>query len=986
MPSAPARRSLVGRADLLQLLHHGASRASPLAAALGYDSRPPDPVRPRRSPGQAGPSQTILADGLVPTATQNCRQPMFGAAWLPHPDAAPALADPPTATPPPPGAPLQAADWLAAPGAPLPAAPPPIVPRQRLLPVLQRLLSRPVMAGVDVPRLTQQLARCELPAELPRQARPRVATRITLVLDLAGALGYYRADLHALARWLDKHPDLRPHRICVPSEADDPLAGWDDWRVANTADPSPKRNRQQPWWWPASDEQFLLVSDLGLATATPHRRAGPAWAGWCRWLQHMARSGAQVQVCSPVPLRAPPAAAFDVARLPVLHWSAAAPLRSQPLMQGAAHHTAARRALTQALLARLACAPWIDSTVLRQVRLTLPGAADAGLEHLVWADPRLVGGSLGRRLGAPAQPQAREAFSALPTATQLQLLALLHDHYCRFSQPLQHMHALAWMSRASAQAQVDERAACDLQLALAFTRSLTQHADALQGVPKAELSLALSGWVLAADAHEQQHPLLRERFDALRAAWEHLHPQSTPLPVPAGLEPGYLAAKGASEPPRPRWLVYDARSGNVMLSPQPAQPGQGLLHSQPVIAHNIDIAWTGATRREVLRLDAVGDATQPLALPTPHRPTGRMLHLRSEAGEWHLGAIARPRGVLAWSMGLQGLALRGAPLGPLALNAGPSDIQLWPAPTGHADQALRLVVPGQASSHPGVRFGVDEVHGLWLDLHVGDATQRLRWISPGEFWMGSPDDELGRDDDEGPRHRARLNQGFWLADSPCTQQFWLALTDANPSYFKGDDRRPVEQVSWDDVQSALAKLDRALPPGVTAGLPTEAQWEYATRAGSITAFNLGQNLDDSQANLGASTCPVKEYPPNAWGLFDCHGQVDEWCADGMRTYAEVTDPVGYLLDPEGPAGPGVHRVMRGGAWSVGARGARSAYRAADPPGGRDRGLGFRFALRSTSPEGPEGPSSPGTGRLSDGPEARPPARRDAARRTKKSPR
>ncbi|TAN50525.1 MAG: formylglycine-generating enzyme family protein, partial [Methylococcaceae bacterium] len=133
-------------------------------------------------------------------------------------------------------------------------------------------------------------------------------------------------------------------------------------------------------------------------------------------------------------------------------------------------------------------------------------------------------------------------------------------------------------------------------------------------------------------------------------------------------------------------------------------------------------------------------------------------------------------------------------------------------------------------------------HGIFADFTVatphGSAGQRLRWIEPGVFWMGSPQDEPERDSNEGPRHRVTLTQGFWLADTACTQALWRTVMGNNPSDFKDDEQCPVEQVSWNDVQDFLRKLE-ALLPGCEAHLPSEAQWEYACRAGSDTPFSFG---------------------------------------------------------------------------------------------------------------------------------------------------
>ncbi|MCB1914700.1 MAG: formylglycine-generating enzyme family protein [Rhodocyclaceae bacterium] len=253
-------------------------------------------------------------------------------------------------------------------------------------------------------------------------------------------------------------------------------------------------------------------------------------------------------------------------------------------------------------------------------------------------------------------------------------------------------------------------------------------------------------------------------------------------------------------------------------------------------------------------------------------------------------------------------------------------------------------------------FG-DDPRGLWADATIFDVVQRFRWIEPGEFWMGSPADEAERTEDEGPRHRVRLTQGFWLADTACSQALWQAVMGENPSHFTDDPQNPVEQVRWDEVQGFLERVGGSLPGG-RAELPTEAEWEYACRAGSETAFHWGETIDPSQANYNgnlayaggatgeyrARTVPVKSFAPNAWGLYQMHGNVWEWCADDRREYRDEA-----CTDPRGPEGGGAERAVRGGGWLSGPGGLRSAYRSRGHRGGRYVPLGFRFALRSTGP-------------------------------------
>ncbi len=260
----------------------------------------------------------------------------------------------------------------------------------------------------------------------------------------------------------------------------------------------------------------------------------------------------------------------------------------------------------------------------------------------------------------------------------------------------------------------------------------------------------------------------------------------------------------------------------------------------------------------------------------------------------------------------------------------------------------------------------DDRFGLWATLAVGGLTQRVRYLPPGSFLMGSPPDEPDRHEDEGPQHLVTLTEGLWLADTACTQGLWLGVMGGeNPSRLKGDLELPVERVSWKDVQQFLSRLQAHLPAGIEAVLPTEAQWEYACRAGTTTPFSFGQQIGTNQVNYDGNypynngpkgeyrekTIAVKALPANAWGLYQMHGNVWEWCADAMRDYAGDA-----VTDPSGATGQGVKGfAVRGGSWIFRAQSARSARRFLHVPGRRDLYLGFRFALRSPAQPGAGGP-------------------------------
>ena len=219
------------------------------------------------------------------------------------------------------------------------------------------------------------------------------------------------------------------------------------------------------------------------------------------------------------------------------------------------------------------------------------------------------------------------------------------------------------------------------------------------------------------------------------------------------------------------------------------------------------------------------------------------------------------------------------------------------------------------------------------------------WCPPGKFLMGSPELEPERSVNE-TQHEVTFTKGFWIARFEVTQEQWLAIMGNNPSQFTASgSQAPVEQVSWEEATEFCRKLTDAerkagkLPAGEEYTLPTEAQWEYACRAGTSGAYNLeGASLDELAwygRNSGDKPHPVGHKKPNAWGLYAMHGNVWEWCLDWYGDY-----PKGAVTDPTGPNQAG-SPVNRGGGWSSGAWHCRSAIRSGNAPDGREIILGFR---------------------------------------------
>jgi len=243
--------------------------------------------------------------------------------------------------------------------------------------------------------------------------------------------------------------------------------------------------------------------------------------------------------------------------------------------------------------------------------------------------------------------------------------------------------------------------------------------------------------------------------------------------------------------------------------------------------------------------------------------------------------------------------------------------------------------------------GIREPEPAWNESFTNSLGMTFKLIPAGTFTMGSPTNELGRNYDE-TQHQVTLTQFYYMQTTEVTQGQWRAVTGSNPSYFSscGDDC-PVEQVSWDDVQSFISALNN-LGQG-TYRLPTEAEWEYAARAGSTTAFANGgitelycgydPNLDAMGwycYNASFTTHPVGLKQPNDWGLYDMHGNVWEWCQDLYGDY-----PSSAVTDPTGPSS-GSDRVLRGGGWYFYAGDCRSANRGSSDPSDRNGYDGFRL--------------------------------------------
>ena len=825
-----------------------------------------------------------------------------------------------------------------------------LVPQARLLPALRRFLSTLRPGALDIAQLTQQLAERNLPRHLPRLKRRRWHPDVVVLLDFSPRLWPYREDMHRLAERMQQHCGRSAVSLRVVKHG--ALGPWSDWRAyQNGQSDEPLLH---PWAPPRAGTPLLIASDLGLLLGAD----SAACQDWRSFIAAQTRSG--VRPVALAPLGAAQLDAQLTQALPVLRWSADAPLRPARVHAPAC---AVPPGLDD-LLAMAAATRRVDPPLLRAMRKLNPHAPlNAGLEGALWVHADVEAGT-----AASIRPAAREAhlqrFGALQAHLHIALNQLRSNHHAHLRAVLNHEETLLWESYASTEA---VNSSPDIQQQIRDAEKFFEHLAAT-------LSQDTSDEYTARWRHVAQDIYMRADASMVQKHGNLLAPLvkaqvrrdddiGKPPAVPAWVTPAMLSAwrkEREVRDPVPCWIVVDAARGGVVLQSTPAAARQSALGDALLLD-------AGGARAQV------GKSSRWRTLHLPDLPVrlsrfDDACELRIEtAREMRLVApVQRPRGIAGWSVHPGGARVTAAPLAVYQAHWPSAELQAVRAkpvadertPT-YTFEAIPVTPTAVQTT---VTFGIDAEFGAWADLTLaarkGEVTQRLRWIEPGEFMMGSPAGELEYSD-EGPQHRVTLSEGYWLADSACTQALWEAVMGNNPSHFKNDAQHPVEQVSWDDVQTFLRKLEQ-LMPGIEAKLPTEAQWEYACRAGTKTPFSFGENISPEQVNYDGNepylkgekglyrqqTVAVKSLPPNKWGLYEMHGNVWEWCADGLRDYSKEPQ-----RDPEGPlsGGKGAHRALRGGSWFDFAGWARSAFRFAYPPGIANHVLGFRLSLRSIEP-------------------------------------
>ena len=769
----------------------------------------------------------------------------------------------------------------------------PIVPWARLWPRLRKAVAHTRASTLDIPCLTEQLSRGVAVRRLPRKLRLTWPNQWSVVLDYSDRLTPYWDDWHWLRQQLQTrfNRQVRFYRLHgVPQQQLQPMMdGRPEGQFMN---------------WPrlGPGDTLLLASDLGMVDPA---HPWPA-ACWQSKLAGYQRCGVRVIVLAPISARHLQPSLVnlaDVLRLspdsslrPLRRISpvCASPIQPQPKLSPAG----------ATLLTMMSVATRVEPALLRELRGCLPDASrDSGLEGEVWCYPELDTAATACALGSWAVQNWREKFADLPEQLQKNTLECLRRWHARLPQAIHHEETLLWQYLANTQTNRNEEQNVARARQFYIKIKNTLLSDDATGLQQGSRALQTQ----LADRHVQWvAPTLgnTESYIAeLSSAVAQVEPKRIKAGLPAGVDPvAWLKTLPVIATER----VFLLQQPDLNLSMQQD------LSQKP--------ASTGCTL--LANIDTDRSAVVWALTPDGDKPSYRSWFWQGEGPEQ-------------------------APVLPGILTA---NAETEPQDSLYiltVQQRFRFEIftpPDWATA-----WGQDQ-YGLYADFTLDNISQRFRWIAPGTFLMGSPETEIDGYEDEN-QHRVTLSQGFWLADSACNQELWTTVMGDNPSKFQDNDNNPVETVSWDDVKQFINKLN-STHSDLQARLPTEAEWEYACRAGTDTPFSFGENITPEQVNYNGEypyaggekglhlkqTVPVKSLPPNPWGLYEMHGNVWEWCQDWFGKYSEqaVTDPV--------ESKEGDDRVLRGGSWDFNGRYARSASRFMFGPDLRFVNFGFRLAL------------------------------------------
>ncbi|MEE9355682.1 MAG: formylglycine-generating enzyme family protein [Methylococcaceae bacterium] len=910
-------KGAVGRADLLTILDsQGKQALENMAFAFGYERTVID--HPDK---EYEPSEKI-------TPVQPAAKPIHRPSQLPGPRffyAAQRIRKPQSEKPVDPAVPewFENAKRLSEDALPdrttlrLPAYQP-LIRWPRLWPFLRTVLGRTLPSKhPDIPRLINDVSRGLSIRQIPLRKQHSWSTTLCIVLDFQDQTEPFFQDFNQLCAKLKKlHGKLGIDVRILYEQAG-----------IRTQYMKPKGNQVLNWKMPNTDTPLLILSDLGLLSESPQQRLG--WECFGRLLR---AAGCQPMVLCPVPEWLHESTLSWLFRL--YCWDRNSQLRVHNKAVTSAEKADSKFGSgVDKLLTLLSAAIVIEPPLLRAVRTLLPAdQANVADEAMFWQHPDIISSTQGccyKNLAAVSSYQHKLHNSDFWMGLKIEsepgqqnfkqrLVTLIRAHHVYLPESVRMM----------------EMALCD---------------RLFPGTVDSEMKLQIKTWQQAM-AKTCYHQASNDRLQQ----WNREYIDSLPLAL---LKNPQLAALWAFA------QKHTLNQGEIIHYPDTInkQDVDFIFASETSVANQpCQLFQTGhelrITDQDTTTL-SMGSYYTDLILEGDLSIKTVSQQGKNAESQWQwqhsTDSYTQGNSMLLVEMGQaieqvslrndsETILLKSLTKPPWASQIGRDTEGLWVEFEQHG-KSWRVYWPEW-----GGELSYDE-YGLYCDLTIKDISQRCRFIPAGTFLMGSPKSEKERRDNE-TQHEVTLTEGFWLADTGCTQALWQTVMGENPAHFKEDENNPVEQVSWDDVQHFLTQLN-ALLPGLNAQLPSEAQWEYACRAGTITPFSFGDNITPEQVNYHGDhpyaggkkglyrekTVPVKSLPANPWGLYEMHGNVWEWCQDWHHVYSKKA-----MINPTGPK-KGMYRVLRGGSWISSGGRTRSAYRGRYVPDNRLNLIGFRFA-------------------------------------------
>lgn len=840
-----------------------------------------------------------------------------------------------------------------------PIRPHSLVQPKTMTPLIRHSLRQQVGQRLAVKTLVKQVAKQQLLTKLPMEPRVLPAGRVTVIADLNQRVLPFWDDMRQACELIkQKHGKIGlDMRVLAKDEPQNTYYAYQDWQAQNL--------NPQAWQKIPVQSQVFILSDLGQLTAK-HSLIRQQWLRFIKQLNHR---GITPIVLAPI--AAEKQCPIFQAKTQLLLWQRHGQCKSQRSRGNPAQH----QHDVERVLSFLSLSPHIEPDLLRALcELLEQQAGNTGIEAAVYLHPHVQWGYTAIALKAEQREHYQQQFKQQPATLKQAVFELIARHHSS-------QFGAVWAE-----------AILNAETLMTVDKQLVQQAE--------QLMLGFTKHFSQTSSHEGMTRFAKRHLSRLQSAQHKNKDYVSALYTVAYRE---QLQHGQALPE-----LYDTQIANQILRQHRRkqayviqQVGENLLVSHAAHAQGQVLARFETTQTTIfVNGELVPSPQTPLLEKKGLKDEDRKLQ---EVHSLSLGERARVRGFLTLDTGQEQFVIHRLQKPSWASAMQMQDGQLTATlPLAGKDYALQPHYNPDHAQHltwqpldDEKTLGFDR-YGLFADVVIKGITQRFRYIEPNTFMMGSPEDEKGRYSNE-DYHQVTLTQGYWLADTTCTQALWRAVMGKNPSEFNENPQNPVENVSWLDVQQFLNKLNQILP-NLKAHLPTEAQWENACRAGTTTPFSFEGEIDLSKVNYSGNwddsgfgsnalqqTAPVKSYPANPWGVYEMHGNVWEWCLDEWQSNLgteQVFDPVNASfrsgVKPEqSPANTGsvlentsiydstllanaediaLRRVLRGGSGFNNGRYCRSVFRSRNAVGYRYRYFGFRVALGHELPHPNPSPS------------------------------